>query len=80
MFHPVDADCATSSLASLNAPAFVTLEAPSSNLILSGFSVSYTCTDATQMIPESVDPDKNFKMEVMCLAGQFVWPTWPAGE
>ena len=48
------------------------------DVIPAGLHVSYKCTEAFYMLPFVVDSDSNFALEVYCVDGKFLAPTWPA--
>ena len=42
--------------------------------MLSGQSLVYECSDSQDLIPESLDPDSNGKLEITCIDGSFEIP------
>ena len=71
-----DATCTWADLQSISPPAFLIPSMSEDDVIPAGLWISFTCTPGS-MVPAEVDPDSNYALEVYCVDGLFVPPTWP---
>ena len=64
-------------MSTISAPDFLTTNLKFGEVVPSSQSLSYTCTDSDKMLPNSVDLDSNFALEVDCVDGKYIAPLWP---
>ena len=70
----VAAFCKGKDLKEISPPAFLTTTTNEDDIIMDGQSVNYTCVDPSLLIPEELDEDSNFVLEILCLNGKFEPP------
>ena len=64
-------------MTTISPPEFLTPDIELGEVVPSSQYLSYTCTDPDLMLPNSVDLDSNFALEVFCVDGKYKWPLWP---
>ena len=70
--------CRGSDLYKISPPAFLKPSTTVADIIVDGQSVSYVCRNSSLLIPEELDDDSNFVLEVTCFDGTFEVPrNWP---
>ena len=61
----------------IGAPEFLTSDLKFGKVVPSSQYLPYTCTDPDKMLPNYVDLDSNFALEVFCVDGKYIAPFWP---
>ena len=64
-------------MSSISPPEFLTPDLGLGEVVPSSQYLSYTCTESDLMLPNSVDLDSNFALEVDCVDGKYIAPLWP---
>ena len=63
--------CKYEDLVSINPPSFLSPDIGPTDVIPSSQYLSYTCNEDGTMLPNAIDPDSNFALEVNCVEGSF---------
>ena len=69
--------CTFEDLSTISPPDFLTPDIGLGEVVPSSQYLSYTCTESDLMLPNSVDLDSNFALEVDCVDGKYIAPLWP---
>ena len=60
-----------------NLPNFLEHDMAPTDIIIAGTNINFWCPEG-KMLPEEVDQDSNFALEVYCIDGEFQAPAWPS--
>ena len=77
----IDAFCTKEDLSEINPPDFLMTTGMVNDIIPDGKSIKYVCRNDSLMVPDELDEDSNFSIDVVCSNGTFKVPRlWPPAE
>ena len=77
----IDAFCTKEDLSEINPPDFLITTGIINDIVPDGKSVKYVCRNDSLIVPDELDKDSNFAIDIVCLNGTFKVPDlWPPTE